>query len=95
MPESHAASIDRVVILIEGDAITPTLRETLRTKRYESFERYQIQKYLCPDYSTIDLGASVGCTTLLSDVQTDESARVAGIEANESLAPLLKRTRVE
>jgi FkbM family methyltransferase len=89
----HTVTVNGVQIDLRSDAISKSMVQKLRTRRYETAETRLISSHLSQDVPALDLGAGVGYTTCLLDQFTEEGVPVVGLEADNRLRPVIERTK--
>lgn len=89
----YIVNINNVLIDLDYEVISPTIKERFRMRSYESAETELINTYISKNQSVIDLGAGVGYTACLIDRNTNISTPIVAIEANKSLIPVIERTK--
>lgn len=90
---NHVVNINNILIDLDDEVFSSQMKKVIRMNRYEYAEAELVSAYINRDHPVIDLGAGVGYVTCIIDRKADDSTPVLAVEANESLIPVIKKTK--
>lgn len=91
--DDKTVTISGIHLDLDHSSISNDMTKRIRSKQYEQVETKFITSYLSPDSPTIDIGSGIGYTTCLISRHSHRNIPVIGVEANETLIPVIERNK--
>lgn len=93
MSREELQRYDGVLLDVSHESITGEVREALDEEWYEAHEAALVRSYLPSTTDVIEFGAGIGYVSCVIDTVLEEQTNHVAVEPNESVLPVLKRTK--
>ena len=89
----NVVNVDGLTFSVDHSSISRGVKGLFVLNRYERAERAMLRKYVDPARPVIELGASLGVVSCLTNRLLHDPTRHVVVEANPELIPLLRENR--